>query len=84
MPLPPATNRKIEATIRTGSSKLHNRRLETHSLDFCCNITDLEFVNKNKKMDPSCPVSKVQTGAGGIVIFSWHTLGAPLYEFRVV
>ncbi len=51
------------------------------SLDFCCNIQTVgsEFGVKDiKSMDPSCLVSTVQAGGGGVMvggIFSWHTLG---------
>ncbi len=37
-----------------------------------------EFCVKKKSMDPSCLVSMVQAGGGGVMvwgIFSWHTLG---------
>jgi len=26
-------------------------------------------------MDPSCLVTTVQAGGGGVMMFSWHTLG---------
>ncbi len=51
------------------------------SLNFCCDIQMVgsEFAIKNMKaVDPSCLVSTVQVGGGGIMvsgIFSWHTLG---------
>ncbi len=37
-----------------------------------------EFGNEHESMDPSCLVSTVQAGVGGVMvwgIFSWHTLG---------
>ncbi len=51
------------------------------SLDFCCDIEMVgsEFGAKHmKSMDPSCLVSMVQAGGGGVMvwgIFCWHTLG---------
>ncbi len=42
------------------------------SLDFCCDIKEHEST------DPSCLVSTVQAGGGGVMvwgIFSWRTLG---------
>jgi len=38
-----------------------------------------EYVSKhNESMDPSCIVTTVQAGGGGVMVwgmFSWHTLG---------
>ncbi len=52
------------------------------SLDFCCHSTFRCRVRiwckEHESMDPSCLVSTVQAGAGGVMvwgIFSWHTLG---------
>ncbi len=51
------------------------------SLDFFCDIQMVEsqFGRKeHESMDPSCLVSMVQTGGGGVMawgLFSWHTLG---------
>ncbi len=49
------------------------------SLDFCC---DIQMVgSEHESMDPSCLVSTVQAGGGGVMvwgIFSWHTLGSLL------
>ncbi len=51
------------------------------SLNFCCDIQMVmsEFGVKNmKSMDPSCLVSKVQAGGGGVMVWgivSWHTFG---------
>ncbi len=65
---------------------MDNRRLEKtlaglKNIDFCC---DIQMVNRNRiwreeheSMDPSCLVSTVQAGGGGVMawgIFSWHTL----------
>ncbi len=41
---------------------------------------------EHKSMDPSCLVSTVQDGGGGLMvlgIFSWHTLG-PQYQLSIV
>ncbi len=51
------------------------------SLDFCCDISDgrVRICRiEHESMDPSCLVSTVQAGGGGVMvweIFSWHTLG---------
>ncbi len=56
------------------------------SLDFCCDIQMVGglyccvriWCKKHESMDPSCLVSVVQAGGGGVMvwgIFSWHTLG---------
>ncbi len=59
-----AENRKTEATIRTGSPKFDNRRLdfvpELMTLNFCCDIQMVGSecgVKNMKSMDPSCLVS---------------------------
>ncbi len=47
------------------------------SLDFCCGIQMVG--SEHESMDPSCLVSTVQAGGGGVMvwgIFSWHTLGS--------
>ncbi len=48
------------------------------SLDFCCDIQMLGSEFGVKNMDPSCLVSTIQAGGGGVIVwgmFSWHTLG---------
>ncbi len=50
------------------------------SLDFCCDIQKVGIIwrKEHESMDPSCLVSMVQAGGGGVMvwgIFSWHTLG---------
>ncbi len=49
------------------------------SLDFCYFRCRVRIWRKeHESMDPSCLVSTVQAGAGGVMvggIFSWHTLG---------
>ncbi len=77
----------MEATIRTGSPKFDNRRLEKRCLVWWVSVSLLlrhwdgrvRILRKeHESMDPSCLVSTVQAGGGGVMvwgIFSWHTLG---------
>ncbi len=77
----------MEATIRTGSPKFDNRRLEKRCLVWWVSVSLLLWHwdgrvrilrKEHENMDPSCLVSTVQAGGGGIMvwgIFSWHTLG---------
>ncbi len=83
VPLLSAKNRK-QATIHTGAPKLDNRRLEKRCLvwwvlisaaTFRCRVRIWHKVDES--MDPSCLVSTVQAGGGGVMvwgIFSWHAL----------
>jgi len=51
------------------------------SPDFCWDISDGRvriWCKQNENMDPSCLVTTVQAGGGGVMVlgmFSWHTLG---------
>ncbi len=82
---PVSWEQETEATIRTGSPKLDNRRLEKVALSeesrFLLRHSDGRvriWRNEHESMDPSCLVSMVQAGGGGVMvwaIFSWHTLG---------
>ncbi len=77
----------MEATIRTGSPKFDNRRLEKCCLVWWVSVSLLlrhwdgrvRILRKeHESMDPSCLVSTVQAGGGDVMvwgIFSWHTLG---------
>ncbi len=57
------------------------------NLDFCCVHSDGRVRTRRKEhesMDPSCLVSTVQTGGGGVMVwgvFYWHTLG-PLVPIK--
>ncbi len=86
VPLLSAKNRKWRLQFETGSPKLDNRRLEKCCLVWWISISAATFQmvgvriwrKEHESMDPSCLVSMVQAGVGGVMvweIFSWHTLG---------
>ncbi len=75
----------MEATIRTGSPKLDHRSLENVARSdesrFLLRHSDgrvRTWCKEHESMDPSCLLSTVQAGGGGVMvwgIFSWHTFG---------
>ncbi len=86
VPVLSAKNRETEATIHTGSLKLDSRRIgknvawsdESRFLLWHSDGRVRIWRKEHESMDPSCLVSTVQAGGGGVMvwgIFSWHTLG---------